>query len=68
VVRDGSVVHIGVKSFGCEDSTAHESPIQSWQLSLPSVVLASKSQTSGSFVMSKATTCGNAIEPSAEAC
>ena len=25
-------------------------------------------QTSGSFVMSKATTCGNAIEPSAEAC
>ena len=27
-----------------------------------------RAQTSGSFVMSKATTCGNAIEPSAEAC
>ena len=29
---------------------------------------AGRPQTSGSFVMSKATTCGNAIEPSAEAC
>ena len=27
-----------------------------------------KAQTSGSFVMSKATTCGNAIEPYAEPC
>jgi hypothetical protein len=26
-----SVVHTGVKSFGCENSTAHESPIQSWK-------------------------------------
>ena len=24
-----SVVHTGVKSFGCENSTAHESPIHS---------------------------------------
>ena len=30
--------------------------------------LLAKTQTSGSFVMSKATTCGNAIEPFAEAC
>ena len=33
----------GVKSFGCENSTAHESPIQSWKLIRPSVVSASKS-------------------------
>ena len=33
----------GVKSFGCEKSTAHESPIQSWKLMRPSVVSASKS-------------------------
>ena len=33
----------GVKSFGCENSTAHESPIQSWKLIGPSVVSASKS-------------------------
>ena len=33
----------GVKSFGCENSTAHESPIQSWNLIGPSVVSASKS-------------------------
>ena len=33
----------GVKSFGCEKSTAHESPIQSWKLIGPSVVCASKS-------------------------
>src|SRR5688572_9667514 len=38
-----SVVHTGVKSFGCENRTAHESPIQSWKLILPSVVSASKS-------------------------
>src|SRR5579864_8803800 len=38
-----SVVQIGVKSFGCENSTAHESPIQSWNLIGPSVVSASKS-------------------------
>jgi hypothetical protein len=30
-------------------------------------IYASQSQTSGSFVMSEATTCGNAIEPFAEA-
>ena len=38
-----SVVQIGVKSFGCEKGSAHESPIQSWNLILPSVVSASKS-------------------------
>jgi hypothetical protein len=38
-----SVVHTGVKSFGCENSTAHESPIQSWNEIFPSVVSASKS-------------------------
>src|SRR5438876_3200801 len=38
-----SVVHTGVKSFGCENKTAHESPIQSWKRIRPSVVCASKS-------------------------
>src|ERR687887_39445 len=38
-----SVVHTGVKSLGCEKSTAHESPIQSWKRIRPSVVSASKS-------------------------
>src|SRR3954452_4492446 len=38
-----SVVQTGVKSLGCEKSTAHESPIQSWKLIFPSVVSASKS-------------------------
>ena len=38
-----SVVHTGVKSLGCENSTAHESPIHSWKLILPWVVSASKS-------------------------
>src|SRR5947207_9636132 len=38
-----SVVHTGVKSRGCENRTAHESPIQSWNLMRPSVVSASKS-------------------------
>src|SRR5215471_10736554 len=38
-----SVVQIGVKSFGCENKTAHESPIQSWKRIRPSVVCASKS-------------------------
>ena len=33
----------GVKSFGCENSTAHESPIHPWKRILPSVVSASKS-------------------------
>ena len=33
----------GVKSFGCEKSTAHESPIQSWKRIRPSVESASKS-------------------------
>src|SRR6202007_2568139 len=41
-----SVVHTGVKSFGCENRTAHESPIQSWKLIRPSVVSASKSGAS----------------------
>src|ERR1700761_6190391 len=38
-----SVVQTGVKSFGCENSIAQESPIQSWNRILPSVVSASKS-------------------------
>ncbi len=38
-----SVVHTGVKSFGCEKSTAQESPIQSWKRMWPWVVSASKS-------------------------
>src|SRR5215475_15313565 len=38
-----SVVQTGVKSFGCENRTAHESPIQSWKLIRPSVLSASKS-------------------------
>src|SRR5213078_1031014 len=38
-----SVVQTGVKSLGCENRTAHESPIQSWKLIVPSVVSASKS-------------------------
>ena len=38
-----SVVHTGVKSLGCENSTAQESPIQSWKLILPWVVSAWKS-------------------------
>src|ERR1700755_3205207 len=38
-----SVVQIGVKSFGCENSTPHESPSQSWKLIFPSVVSAGKS-------------------------
>src|ERR1700722_17459934 len=38
-----SVVHTGVKSFGCENSSAQLLPIQSWNLILPSVVWASKS-------------------------
>src|ERR1035437_8248360 len=38
-----SVVQTGVKSFGCENSSAQLLPIQSWNLLLPSVVSASKS-------------------------
>src|SRR5574339_61393 len=38
-----SVVHTGVKSFGCENNTAQESPIHSWNLMRPCVVSASKS-------------------------
>src|SRR6266487_6675922 len=38
-----SVVQTGVKSFGCENSTAQESPTQSWNRIVPSVVSASKS-------------------------
>src|SRR6185295_1420100 len=37
-----SVVQTGVKSFGCENSTTHLSPIQSWKSIGPSVVLAWK--------------------------
>src|SRR5919201_4745617 len=38
-----SVVQTVVKSFGCEKSTAQESPIHSWKWMRPSVVSASKS-------------------------
>src|SRR5437762_8350049 len=38
-----SVVQTGVKSFGCENKMAHESPIQSWNRMRPSLVSASKS-------------------------
>src|SRR5471030_638401 len=38
-----SVVQTGVKSFGCENSSAQLPPIQSWNLIFPSVVSASKS-------------------------
>src|SRR5437867_9529259 len=38
-----SVVQTGVKSFGCENKTAQELPIQSWNRTRPSVVSASKS-------------------------
>src|ERR1700730_11698167 len=38
-----SVVQPGVTSFGCENSTAEESPTQSWKPIRPSVVSASKS-------------------------
>src|SRR5258706_8868216 len=41
-----SVVHTGVKSFGCENRIAHLSPIQSWNLMGPSVVSAVKSGAS----------------------
>src|SRR5436189_5452547 len=42
-IYPSSVVHTGVKSFGCENRIAHESPIQSWKRIRPSVVSASKS-------------------------
>src|SRR5258708_40192316 len=41
-----SVVQTGVKSFGCENNSAQLEPIQSWNLTLPSVVRASKSGAS----------------------
>src|SRR5215468_216610 len=41
-----SVVHTGVKSFGCEKRIAHLSPIQSWNRMVPSVVSAVKSGAS----------------------
>src|SRR5688500_5416895 len=58
-----SVVQTGVKSFGCEKSTAQESPIHSWKRIRPSVVSASKSGAvspscrvmSSSFVAVRAT-------------
>src|SRR5262249_17605546 len=42
-MEPSSVVQTGVKSFGWENSTAQELPIQSWKRILPSVVCASKS-------------------------
>ena len=44
--RPSSVVHTGVKSFGCEKSTAQLSPFQSWKLIGPSVLSAVKSGAS----------------------
>src|SRR5271165_810735 len=38
-----SVVHTGVKSLGCENRTAHDSPIHSWKRIRPMVVSAMKS-------------------------
>src|SRR5437588_1215265 len=38
-----SVVQTGVKSFGCENRTAQESPIHSWKRIFPWLVCASKS-------------------------
>src|SRR3970040_556019 len=38
-----SVVQTGVKSLGCEQRTAHVSPIHSWKRMRPSVVSATKS-------------------------
>ena len=38
-----SVVHTGVKSLGCEKSTAQLSPFHSWKLTVPWVVSAVKS-------------------------
>src|SRR6476619_6354902 len=38
-----SVVQTGVKSFGCENKMAHESPSQSWNRMRPSLVSVSKS-------------------------
>src|SRR6201986_1309656 len=38
-----SVVQTGVKSFGCEKSTAQLSPIHSWKFTVPWVVSAVKS-------------------------
>src|SRR5438094_1440206 len=38
-----SVVQTGVKSFGCDNKTAQELPIQSWNRTRPSLVSASKS-------------------------
>src|SRR3954463_5179356 len=42
-IYPSSVVQTGVKSFGCENRTAQESPIHSWKRIVPSVVSASKS-------------------------
>src|SRR5436309_8099503 len=42
-IYPSSVVQTGVKSLGCENSTTHLSPIQSWKRIFPSVVSASKS-------------------------
>src|SRR3954469_17435051 len=41
-----SVVHTGVKSFGCENRIAHPSPIHSWKWIVPCDVSAVKSGAS----------------------
>src|SRR5262249_1723418 len=48
-----SVVQTGVKSFGCENSTVQESPIQSWKRIGPSDVCASKSGAVSPIVRAK---------------
>ncbi len=46
-----SVVHTGVKSLGCEKSTAQLSPIHSWNFIGPIEVSASKSGTTSPRLM-----------------
>src|SRR5215470_7717802 len=43
ILKPSSVVQTGVKSLGCENSTAQLLPIQLWKRIFPSVVSASKS-------------------------
>src|SRR5262249_36117340 len=61
-------VQTGVKSFGCENNTTHESPIQSWKLIGPSVVSAWKSGASSPIFRAIRPPCRCAwtIEPSGQ--
>ena len=51
----------GVKSFGCENSTAHESPTHSWKSISPSVVSAVKSGASEPIVSAMSPPFGAAL-------